>query len=774
MNYMMNHGTYYQGGPISSLGLHPRTRKLMDELMDAPKSYSTINAELAREAYGQHRGEPPILKRAHALAAQFDRMPIYIRDGELLAGNRSAGLGVMPRLPDDCHYAENPRTKADDARYEALELYGHYCGKLSPAAKAAQNCLLAGYSAGSADGFGHILADYGMILREGALALADRAERQAAVFDAAGKEGERDFCRASAISCRAFGRFGLRYSALAREEAERCGDENRRRELLSIAEICARVPSRPARNFYEAIQAMYLTHMAMQIEQHGGSISIGQFDRILYPYYLRDMQSGVLTVDFAVELTESFCVKVMENAIWPREKVMFANCAIGGCDAEGNDASNDLTRILLDCIVKTGSPHPLVSFRWHPAVPEDLWQRVVEIVGLGHGLPALFSDVKMMQVLESWGIPHELAADYGIVGCVEAGLNGMLHGQTLGGHVNLLLCLELAMNNGKSFMTGEQIGPESGFLRDFSRIDDLWDAYRQQVAFACGINREAVYAAAETQRDHYGYPLMSSLMEDAIIRGRDITRGVRWNYPTVCVTGLTNVADSFQILETLIEKKKRYTFQVFYDALKNNFAGYDILRAEILAAENCFGNQDAESIRWYTRICAVHGDIFKTQAGPRGGKFCAGLWVTTWHVSQGKFTGASADGRLAGDPLVDSVGPVTRRIMNGPLAAAADVAAIDSVACWPGGYVWNTRFSRELFAGQDNREKIAQFIAAYFKRGGMQMQVNTYSSALLREAQREPGKYRDLVVRVAGFSAYFCALSADVQNEIIARAELAV
>ncbi|MDR0999084.1 MAG: hypothetical protein LBL70_08455 [Treponema sp.] len=765
---------YYKPDPVFALRLHSRTRKLMDELMDAPKSYSTVNAELARESYLQHQGDPVILRRAHALAAQFDRMPVYIRKGELLAGNRSAGIGVMPKLPEDCRHEENPRTRADDARYESMELYGNYYRKLSPQAKTAQACLLAGYSAGSADGFGHILADYGMIVRDGAVELARRAEQQAVVFEAEGKERERDFCRASALACRAFGRFGLRYAALAREEAEKTEDKNRKQELLSLAGVCDRVPSYPARNFYEAIQGMYLAHMAMQIEQHGGSISIGQIDRILYPYYLKDIERNEISVDFAVELVENFCVKVMENAIWPREVVMFAHCAIGGCDAEGKDASNDLTWMLLDCIVKTGSPHPLFSFRWHPAVPEDLWKRVVEIVGLGHGLPALFSDPKMMEVLEKWGVPHALAADYSIVGCVEPAINGMLHGQTLGGHINLLLCLELAMNNGKRFMTGEQIGPATGYLPDFGSTGELWEAYRKQVAFSCEINREAVYAAAETQKEYYGYPLMSSLMAEAVSRGRDITQGVRWNYPTVCVTGLTNVADSFQILESLSEKKKSYTFNTFYDALKNNFTGYDLLRAEILAADNCFGNRDARSMDWYTRICAVHGDIFKTQDGPRGGKFCAGLWVTTWHVSQGKYTGASADGRLAGDPLVDSAGPVTRRIMNGPLAAATDVAGIDCVEYWPGGYVWNTRFSKDLFAGKDNREKIAQYIAAYFKQGGMQMQVNTYSSALLRDAQRDPEKYRDVVVRVAGFSAYFCALSRDVQDEIIARAELAV
>jgi formate C-acetyltransferase len=765
---------YYKPVPVSDLRLHGRTRKLMDELMNVPKSYSTVNAGIARDSYLQSEGEPPIIRRAKSLAAQFDGMPIYIRDGELLIGNRSAGIGVMPRLPDEYKVSENPRTKEDDARYESLELYPNFYKKLSADAKKAQDCLLAGYSAGSADGFGHILADYGMVVRTGALELAARSERQAAVFDAGGKAGQRDFCRASAIALSAFARFGRRYAVLAHRQASGCKDEARKLELLAIAEVCTQVPSLPARNFWEAVQGMYLCHMAMLVEQHAGSISIGQFDRILYPYYARDIQNNSITVDFAEELVESFCVKVQENAIWPREVVNFANLALGGCDAEGRDASNDLTWMMLDCIAKAASPHPMVTFRWHPQVPEALWERIVEIIGLGHGLPAVFSDTAMMNALESWGVPHEIAADYGIVGCVEPALNGLLHGQTLGGHVNLLLCLELAMNNGRRFITDEQVGPQTGYLPDFSSINDLWEAYSRQVAFACEINRQAVCAAAESQKELYGYPLMSSLMHDAVKNGRDITEGVRWNYPTVCITGASNVADSFTILETLVDNKKKYSYKTFYDALKADYSGYETLRAEILAQDNCFGNQNPQSVDWFHRICAVHSDIFKTQDGPRGDKFCSGLWTTTWHVRQGKLTGPSADGRLAGEPLVDSVGPVTRRIMNGPLAAASDVASIDCVEHWPGGYVWNTRFSKEFFAGQANIKKISQYIAVFFKQGGMQMQVNTYSSELLRKAQHEPEKYRDIVVRVAGFSAYFSALSQDVQNEIIDRAELVV
>jgi formate C-acetyltransferase len=765
---------HYKPEPVNNLRLHPRTRKLMDELFDSPKTYSTINAELVKEAYDQHKGEPPILKRAYALAAQFGKMPIYIRENELLIGNRSAGPGVMPRVPDSWNFKESPRSSFDDARYETWDLYSNYFSKLSPDVIKAQNCLLAGFPAGSGDGFGHICADYGMVIRDGAIALAEKAEKQAEVFKSQGKTRERDFCLASGIACRAFADFGKRYSTLAREEAQKCEDEKRKQELLLIADVCSQVPAYGARTFYEAIQAMYLSHMAMLVEQNSGSISIGRFDRILWPFYKNDIEKGFITADFAAELVESFCIKVMENALWPRERVVFANCAIGGCDADGKSAYNDLTWIMLDCAAKTGCPHPQFTFRWHPSVPDDLWLRVVEIIGLGHGLPAIFSDLKIIKVLENWGVPTEIAVEYGIVGCIEPALNGLLHGQTMGAHLNVLLCLELAMNNGRQFITGNQIGPETGYLPDFSGIDDLWASYQKQVAFACEMNRQAVFAVAESQQELFGYPLMSSLMEDAVSLGKDLTYGTRWNYASVSVIGVTNVADSFIILEDLVEKKKKYSFKTFHDALKNNYAGHELLRAEILALDFCFGNQNQGAAQWYDKVCSVHSDIFKNQDAPRGDKFIAGLWATSLHISQGKHTGASVDGRLAKEPMVDSVGPITRRIMHGPLAAAADVAGIDSVKHWPGCYVWNARFSKDLFSDKKSLEKIAHYLSTYFRDGGMQVQINTYSSELLRLAQKDPQKYRDLVVRVAGFSAYFNHLSTDSQDEIISRYELAV
>lgn len=761
---------FYQPPAVQNLRLSDRSDRLRRELLDAPERYSDTNARITQRVYKKHAALPVVLRRAKALEALFTEMPVYIRPGELLVGNRSEGLGVMPVLPAEYQPAD-PTLPRRQEQFECLGLHEDYRARLDDAHKAVEDCLLAGYPAGRQSGFGHILADYSLIVRKGALALAQEAETRQAAFAAAGKQSQADFCQAAAISLRAFAAWGRRYAALAANQAEACADPSRKQELLDIAQVCSQVPALPARSFREGLQAYFFAHQAMLVEQQGGSISIGGFDRVLHPYYQRDMESGTLNTALATELVEGFYIKLMENAIWPRKVVNFCNMTIGGMDAEGADQSNDLTWLALDTTAKTGSTHPLLSFRWHPGVDRTLWQRVVDVIGLGRGLPAVFSDLQMMAALESWGIPRQTAAEYGVVGCVEPALTGLLHGQTLGAHVNLVLCLELALNDGRRIGHSERLGPATGNLRDFTGMDDVWRAYTTQVAYACNINRDCVYATAETQKTMYAYPLMSALMDGAIENGRDLTHGVRYNFPTVCITGVTNVVDSMLALEEQLAQDPG-AFATMQDALHANFAGHEALRQQLLASRQHFGNGDPAFAQLYNKVCNIHQQLLQAMPGPRGDYFTAGLWPVEWHVLQGQHTAASPDGRLAGTPIADGAGPISGRPVHSPTGVIRDMAAVDAAACWPGGYVFNLKFSSSLFASPAQAAKVASFIEAFFQMGGMQMQVNTISRQVLQAAQQSPEEYKDLVVRVAGYSAYFTNLIAATQNEIIAREQV--
>jgi formate C-acetyltransferase len=479
-------------------------------------------------------------------------------------------------------------------------------------------------------------------------------------------------------------------------------------------------------------------------------------------------------MDRAGELVEAFYIKLMENAIWPRDIVNFCNMTVGGCDAMGNDIGNDLTWLALDTLVKTKSTHPLLSFRWHENVDKDLWKRAVSVVGVGTGLPAIFSDPLMIAALESWGVDRALAAEYGVVGCVEPALVGLLHGQTLGAHVNTLMCLELALNDGRRIGHTEQLGPQTGCLCDFKTMDDIMQAYETQVRHACAINRDCVYAVAKAQQACFGYPLMSSLMHGALERGQDLTKGVTYNFPTVCITGVTNVLDSLLSIEELVFESGDYSFSDLYDALMANYEGYEDLLVRIRASQNRFGNGQPRYVDLYNRICEAHTGVLETQPGPRGGYFAPGLWTTGWYVQQGRHTGPSLDGRRAGEPIADGAGPVSGRVYKSPTAVARDMAGVDAVRHYPGGYVHNQKFSSSLFRSEEQLEKLADYIETYLKIGGMQMQINVHSKALLMDALENPDKHRDLVVRVAGFSAYFTTLDPGVQEEIATRAVVEV
>lgn len=761
--------------PIESLRTTPRVERLRQELLDAPHTETDALATIARREYEAHAGEPAVLRRAYAFAAQLREMPLYVRGGELLVGNRTPALCAQNVVPRQWWAARNdPRTGSSIMQYEAAEVYPEFLRHLTPEMLAAQEELLSGYPAGSAGGFGHIIAGYDMLIEEGAAAIARRA-RKAWEETPAEQAEARDSRLAMAIAWEAFADWGGRYAQMLAEMAEAEADPARRAELIQMRDTLRRVPARRPENFREALQALTLMQFAVLLEQpNGGSISMGGIDRTLYPLLRADLDAGRLSWAEAEELVDSFYVKLMENAIWPREVVMFANLSIGGRDADAADAVNDLSLIFLESTARIRSTHPMLSVRWHPGIDPAFFGRVCELLRMGMGLPALFSDPIYEAVLEEWGLSHEEAARYGIVGCVEPAVMGLVHGQTLGGHVNLLMCLELAMNDGRTLLTDRQLGPRTGRFEDFESMEALWEAYTRQVEHACRVNAEAVNAVDAAQRKCYGYPFMSASMAGAIEAGRDISRGVRVNMPTVCMVGVSNVADAMLAVEEVIFNRRRFAAGALMEALRSDYEGYEVLRRALLNVGEKFGNGSERAVACFNRLSEIQQTALDRYAGPRGGRLTSGLWATTWHVRMGEKTGASADGRHAREPLVDGIGAVTGRAHNGPTAVALDVAGIDAERLWQGGYTFNLKFNKALLSGPDGVRRLGAFVDAFFRERGMQLQINTIDRDTLIEAQRDPEHHADLIVRVAGFSAYFCALDRGVQDEIISRAEHAL
>jgi formate C-acetyltransferase len=393
---------------------------------------------------------------------------------------------------------------------------------------------------------------------------------------------------------------------------------------------------------------------------------------------------------------------------------------------------------------------------------------------MGLGLPALFNDHEFVPVLLEWGATPEEAWRYGIVGCVEPAVMGVVHGQTMGGHINLLKCLELAMNDGRALMSGAQVGPRTGEFEDFQSYEQLMDAYQIQLEWAIKLNCEAVDAAGHSQQKLFGYPFMSATMQGAIAQGRDLVDGARINRATVCMVGMTNVVDALIAVEALVFEGGKIGKGDLMEALRRDFSGFEALEALLLTGAPKFGNGEDGPVRLYNRLSEMQQRAFDRYTGPRGDRYNSGLWATTWHVTMGASTGASADGRRAGMPLVDGIGAVTGRATQGPTSVAVDVAKLEARKHWQGGYTFNMKFTKTLLEKEKGLLSFRDYLNTFFELGGMQMQINTISRELLLAAQREPEKHADLIVRVAGFSAYFIGLSRSVQDEIISRTEHAV
>lgn len=810
-----------------------RTQRLTKAMLERPCTKSFQMANLARTAYEEHLGESVIIARARVLEKCLKEMTIYLQEDCLLAGNRteapgahnfvppgihpvrgdiykdcyitnpdgnsrkagspgSAATPVTPNTfdtpaaadapvaaPDPCDTCDSPEpTGAPDTCdspevWESRFLTRDYLSQVSEAALDLEREGLGGLPVGCQNGFGHILANHEIAVREGLLGVARRARTRREEFPAT-MQRQRDFCEAAAIACEAVADWGRRYADLARAQAETCTDEKRKAELLVIAETCARVPALPARNFREALQAVCFTQFAFSIEQFGGSISLSSMDQYLDPYLSADLDARVLTWEEASELMDSFFIMIMENAIWPRQSQMFQHLSIGGCDAEGRDLTNRSSRLILESTARMRFSQPNVSVLWHPAIDASFWQDACDCILLGFGMPAVHNASVIMDIMEKWGVPRTEAPGFGIVGCVEPSVRGKMHGTTLGGHINLLKCLELALNGGQTLLTGKRMGPARATLADFNSLNEAFKAYEWQVEQAVRLNVETVHCAGNTQKALYGYPFMSSLMDGAIENGRDLAYGAKYNHLTTCMLGISNVVDSFLALEDLVFSGGPIRAPELLDALKTDFAGYETLQHSLVTHKAKFGQGDPRFVSMYERVCEIHRKILKKYTGPRGDHFYPGVWPTIWHVVFGKKTGASVDGRKSGSPLADGAGPATGSFRSSPTDILRNMAAVDSATYFPGGYTFNLWLDGKDFASATDRRKFADLVKTFMLLGGQQIQLNVLDKSILEDAQEHPEAYRNLVVRVTGFSAYFTCLSHDLQDEIISRTQFAL
>lgn len=755
-----------------------------------PKVY-VDRAKLYTEAMKATEGEPMVLRQAKALKHVLENVPVLIFEDELIVGAmvkdppgaivypEGIGLRILPELDGIGGRKDNPlEIEAEDvevmreiASYWADRSLGALAEKITP--RRCLDLLYSGsfYVATEIAGISHFSVDYPFLLKHGLEAIRELAESRIREFeglrltDPGGIERV-TFYRAIKTVCEGVMNFARRYAQRAREMARKAEGE-RRGELLRIAEICEWVPAKPPRSFWEALQFVWFMQVALHMESYEQGISMGRIDQYLYPYYKRDLEAGELTFEKAVELVG--CLWIKTNEIVPLfDEVLtiyFAGfptnqaVTLGGVNEEGEDATNELTFVMLEATKRVALRQPNVHVRISDKAPRKLFEKCAELILSGINAISLFNDSKIVGGWLRLGIPEKDARNYSTVGCVEVAPGGKSYDSTDAALFNLAICLELALFNGKT-RYGERLGVEVG---EIGSMEDLVRSFEKQVeelvkamVLTCNCFEVANQIAKPT-------PLISACNANLDL-GKDITLGsATYNFSGVQMVGLADVADSLAAIDEFVFRKKSVSMEELLEALKRDFEGYEVLRQSLLNKAPKYGRDELAN-RYARLVAEIFAREVMKYSNPRGGKYLPGIYSMSTHVGFGMTTGALPSGRRAGEPLSNGIAP--NPSVKDLTSAMRGVTGIDH-ALFMNGISYIVTISKNLFHGTEGLDKFISLLRGYFALGGMNIHFNVVDVTKLMDAQRNPEKYRDLLVRVAGFSAYFVDLTKEVQDEII-------
>lgn len=783
-----------------------RTGRLKKRFLTRQREICVERARYYTESHRATDGEPAVIRQAKALRNILSKLTAHIYPDELIVGNitsKPLGAGVYPetvlgpRIEGELNKIDqrstNPFTIGEEEKSELQQqIFPYWRGKTIidlarrywPKEVSDLFDRLGVFILTEIGGIGHMLINHERVLRVGLKRIIDEARKlRQETLEAKPRSPEMqqklEFYEAAEIACQSVIDFARRYSRHAKEMSNTENDPTRRAELDEIARICAKVPENPADTLHESLQAMFFTHVACQIESWESAISIGRLDQFLKPYYDGDLKAGRIGEEKAQELLECFFLKLSsviplfdaDASIAFAGLTAFANAVIGGVDKDGNDATNDLSYVILNAARKMKTPQPNFGIRVHEGTPDKLLTEVCAAALEMGTLPHVFNDKLVIKSMLNRGIPLEEARNYGIIGCVEPAVPGRSFTSSDAALFNLGLCLELALNDGKARLMAGQIGPKTGSSTSFASMDDVTGAFAKQVQYLVKRMIEGLDVLARVHAEMKPTPFASCLTDDCLKQGRDLTvGGAVYNFTGPQGVGLATVADSLAAIDQLVFKEKKVTMEELTKALAKNFAGFEPLRQLLVNSAPKYG-ADNDFVDSYARRV---GEIFCREVeqyrNPRNGSYQPGLYSVTMHITFGMLTGALPNGRKASKPLSCGVTPEPGTAIFGPTALLRSAAKLNYELV-SNGAVLGLKFNPGTFRGNEGLQNLKSLIKSFFKLGGMHLQSNFVNRETLVEAQRHPEEYRDLVVRVAGYSALFTDLDRLVQDEIIARTE---
>lgn len=787
--------------PVEALPCTWRVQKAKERVLATKPSIDLENAGILTESFMKTEGEPMVMRKAKGFRERCQRKTVFIWDDELIVGCAGSKIRAGILCPDVCwpvldNELDTISTRPQDPfliTEEDKRLFKDFIkpywkgrsfqeawqARMSEDVRQLMDAAVINADLRAIRGPGELTAGYQWLITNGISGIRKRIEEKLASLDATTPEGydKAIYLNALLIVCDGIVTLAKRYAQLAERMAGEEKDPRRKAELEKIAKICQWVPDNPPRTFEEALQAFYLYHICILMEQNAPSYNPGRMDQYLYPYYQKDIEEGILTREEAQELLECLWVKLSESCLFQDERtakyaagyMMFQNTCCGGITESGQDAVNELSYIMLQATMDVKLYQPSLSARYNKEKnPDSFLRKVADLVALGTGFPSIFNDEVGIKIMMNKGVPLEEAYNWNPCGCVETNLSGKLRNWTDFAHLNLGSAVEFALTNGVQRLTKSNLAPETGDPKKFETFEEFKAAVKTQLAYLVRKAVEANHVLEAIAGELRPVPVVSLSFEECIENAKDYEwGGAKYNMGNaISWVGVADIVNSLGTVKKLIYEDRALSWNELLEALDNNFEGYEKIRQMCLSAPK-YGNDIPEVDEIATEIIRFAAEEIGRYRGKHG-RMISGILPVTAHIPGGLVIGALPSGRKACMPLTDGVSPMQGTDVNGPTAILKSVSKINH-ALFGSGTLLNMKLDPSLLGNERGKRTLMNLLKGMCDLGVYHIQLNVVSPETLREAQKYPERHRNLLVRVAGYTAYFVELEKTVQDEIISR-----
>lgn len=769
-----------------------RIQILKDKMLSAPRYASIEQARIITRVYQENEHLSIPEKRALSLKAAMEELEIGFEKEELIVGNRTKGVRYGVVFPESgCSWVNNEfetlptrpqdqfHVKEEDIQEFREKIYPYWKGKSMEdvikhhGGQEIQSIAKVVKINQKDHAQGHICPDSALWLKMGPLGLMNQAQEKLQTCE----ESQKEFYECVVLVMQGACTFMKRYHDMIMENIDEV-EEPYQQSLRTVANNCLNLTKRPPETFHEAVQSLWFLFVLLHMESNASSFSPGRMDQYLYPYYQKDIESGKISMEDALDILECLWLK-FNQIVYLRNQnsaKYFAgfpigfNIAIGGEDENGNDTYNELSLLCLQCQYDLGLPQPNLSVRLNRNSSHELMQKAIEVVSKGSGMPQFFNDEAIVHALMELGIEKKDALNYAIVGCVELTTHGNNLGWSDAAMFNLNKALELTLNHGKCLLTHEQIGLDLGGLDTYQTFEDLEKAFQQQIDYFIDKMMQCEVIVEKAHQDCLPTAFLSSVIDDCLENGLDVTKGgAKYNLSGIQMIQIANLADSLAAMKQLVYDDQVIDAKELLAALQSDFKGYEIIQTMLLNKVPKYGND----VEWVDRLGAKWAEYFRSRmkdyTNYRSGPYHTGMYTVSAHVPMGENVGASPDGRNALTPLADGgMSPVYGRDLKGPTAVLKSVSRLNNSLTTNGGLL-NMKFLPEFFETKNGMNKFENFLRAFVDLKVPHIQFNVVRREDLEDAQIRPQLHKSLTIRVAGYTAYFVELAHKLQDEIIER-----